>query len=89
MRLSAASPVAKTAFDALQAKRSALSVGYKPFVFTEEDSYKDLLERVTSEAIEIQASDSPGQCRIRCPSIGRRVACDCRFKLFFLVAVWM
>jgi O-methyltransferase involved in polyketide biosynthesis/GNAT superfamily N-acetyltransferase len=50
MSLSAASPVAKTAFDALQAKRSAFSVGYKPFVVAEEDIYKDLLDRVTSES---------------------------------------
>jgi O-methyltransferase involved in polyketide biosynthesis/GNAT superfamily N-acetyltransferase len=50
MNLSSASPVAKTAFDALQAKRSAFSVGYKPFVVAEEDIYKDLLERITSES---------------------------------------
>jgi O-methyltransferase involved in polyketide biosynthesis/GNAT superfamily N-acetyltransferase len=50
MPLSATSPVAKTAFYALQAKRSAFSVGYKPFVVAEEDIYKDLLDRVTSES---------------------------------------
>ena len=47
--LSTASPIAKTAFDALQAKRSALDVGYQPLVVDNEAIYKDLLIRVTAD----------------------------------------
>jgi O-methyltransferase involved in polyketide biosynthesis/GNAT superfamily N-acetyltransferase len=47
--LKIASPVAKTAFDAVQAKRSALAVGYNPLVVAKEDVYKDFLQRLTCD----------------------------------------
>jgi len=47
--LNQSSPVAKTAFDSLQAKQSALSLGYSPLVVRNAGTYRDLLQRATSD----------------------------------------
>jgi ribosomal protein S18 acetylase RimI-like enzyme/O-methyltransferase involved in polyketide biosynthesis len=46
--LNHASPVAKTAFDSIQAKKSALSAGYDTMVVENTQRYHELLERITS-----------------------------------------
>jgi GNAT superfamily N-acetyltransferase/O-methyltransferase involved in polyketide biosynthesis len=46
--LNQTSPVAKTAFDSIQAKRSAQAVGRHSMVVENVERYKELLERVTS-----------------------------------------
>ena len=43
-----ASPVARTAFDSIQAKKSALCVGYRSMVVENVERYNELLHRVTS-----------------------------------------
>lgn len=48
MPLNQPSPVAKTAFDALQAKRSAAAAGYRPMVVANHDVYESYLERVSA-----------------------------------------
>jgi GNAT superfamily N-acetyltransferase/O-methyltransferase involved in polyketide biosynthesis len=45
--LNQSAPIAKTAFDSLQAKQSAHSVGYTPMVTRNEECYQDLLNTAT------------------------------------------
>jgi len=47
--LNQASPVAKTAFDSIQAKKSALSVGYDTMVVDQAERYNELLEAMTTD----------------------------------------
>lgn len=47
--LNQSSPIAKTAFDSLQAKQSAVSVGYDPIVVQNQEIYKHFLQQVTTE----------------------------------------
>jgi O-methyltransferase involved in polyketide biosynthesis/GNAT superfamily N-acetyltransferase len=47
--LNQSSPVAKTAFDSLQAKQSAVSVGYDPIVVRNQEVYRQFLQEATTE----------------------------------------
>jgi GNAT superfamily N-acetyltransferase/O-methyltransferase involved in polyketide biosynthesis len=51
--LHTASPVAKTAFDAIQAKHSALvAAGYNPMVVENQDVYERLVEKISNAAVQ-------------------------------------